>query len=222
MKIKKTKNQKKIGKRKAAAKPLNNNGEHRPATLSVKRSPLVRIKRVLELMQDGKYPNCSTIAKEMEVSLSTVGRDMEYMRNELELPIEYDEQRHGFYLTKPVDRFPMVQVTERELFYVCVAHKAIEHYRGTTLEKPLEQAFKKFAGRLDDADQIYFQSMDDVLSVRPSAPDDADLRQFELVTQQITERRLMGSNYREPGEKSAKARRVHPYHMLELLISWSC
>jgi proteasome accessory factor B len=72
----------------------------------------------------------------------------------LELPIEYDQQRHGFYLTKPVYRFPMVQVTERELLYVCVAHKAIEHYRGT-VEKPLEQAFKKFAGRLDDGSDLF-------------------------------------------------------------------
>jgi proteasome accessory factor B len=197
MKINKTKNQKKTAKQKMPEKPVNNNGEHRPATLSVKRSPLVRIKRMLELMQDGKYPNCSTIAEEMEVSLSTVGRDIDYMRDMLKLPMEYDEQRHGFYLTKPVDRFPMVQVTERELFYVCVAHKAIEHYRGTALEKPLEQAFKKFAGRLDDADQMYLQSMDDVLSVRPFAPDDGDLHLFDVLTQGITERRLLRFQYKK-------------------------
>jgi proteasome accessory factor B len=190
------------------------------ATLNVKRSPLVRIKRMLELMQEGKYPNCSTIAEEMEVSLSSVGRDIEYMRDMLELPMEYDEQRHGFYLTKPVDRFPMVQVTERELFWVCVAHKGIEHYRGTALEKPLEQAFKKFAGRLDDEDQIYLQSMDDVLSIRPFAPDDADLQRFEVLTQGITERRSLRFQYRKPGEKSSRPRRVHPYHMLEFGSRW--
>ena len=190
------------------------------ATLNVKRSPLVRIKRVLELMQEGKYPNCSTIAEEMEVSLSTVGRDIEYMRNELELPMEYDEQRHGFYLTKPVDRFPMVQMTQRELFYVFVAHKGIEHYRGTALEKPLEQAFKKFAGWLDDEDQIYLQSMDDVLSIRPFAPDDADLQRFEVLTQGITERRLLRFQYKKPGEKTRRPRRVHPYHMLEFGGWW--
>jgi proteasome accessory factor B len=215
------KNKKAVGKQvrsiKTARKRMAVNGA---ATLNVKRSPLVRIKRMLELMQEGKYPNCSTIAEEMEVSLSSVGRDIDYMRNELELPMEYDEQRHGFYLTKPVDRFPMVQMTQRELFYVFVAHKGIEHYRGTTLEKPLEQAFKKFAGRLDDEDQIYLQSMDDVLSIRPFAPDDGDLHLFEVLTQGITERRLLKFQYKKPGEKTRRPRRVHPYHMLEFGGWW--
>src|SRR5262249_55455695 len=88
MKITNAKNQKKTARKKAAVKQVKNDGAQYPAALRVKRSPLVRIKRMLELMQDGKYPNCSTIAEEMEVSLSTVGRDMEYMRDMLELPIE--------------------------------------------------------------------------------------------------------------------------------------
>lgn len=220
MKMKKAKNQKTAKERSAAEKPLKSDGAQYPAALRVKRSPLVRIKRVLELMQDAKHPNCSTIARALEVSVKTACRDIDYMRDELELPIEYDEQRHGFYLTKPVDQFPMVKVTERELFYVCVAHKAIEHYRGTALEKPLEQAFKKFAGRLDGEDQMYLQSMDDVLSIRPFAPDDADLHLFDVLTQGITERRLLKFQYKKPGEKSRRPRRVHPYHMLEFGGRW--
>jgi len=215
MNNKKAKNRKTKAAKQQPAKLVNGNGARSPATLSVKRTPFGRMKRILELMQEGKYPNCTTIAQETEVSLKTVIRDIDLMRDMLELPMEYDQQRHGFYLTKPVDRFPMVQVTERELFYVCVAHKAIEHYRGTALEKPLEQAFKKFAGRLDDADQIYLQSMDDVLSVRPFAPDDGDLHLFDVLTQGITERRLLRFQYKKPGEKSRRPRRVHPYHMLE-------
>ncbi len=179
-----------------------------------------RLKKILELLQEGKYPNCTMIAKELEVSPKTAIRDIDVMRDSLELPIDYDDKRHGFYLTKPVDRLPVVPVTEQELFYVCVAHKAIEHYRGTPLEKPLEQAFKKFAARLDDEDQMYLQSMDDVLSIRPFAPDDADLQRFDLVTQGITERRLLKFQYKKPGEKSSRPRRVHPYHMLEFGNRW--
>jgi predicted DNA-binding transcriptional regulator YafY len=209
------------------SKALNRNGKSRsfrrpnhPAPMSVKRPPLARMKEILALLQEGKYPNCSTIARLLEKSPKTAIRDIDFMRDSLELPIEYDDKRHGFYLTKPVERFPMVPVTERELFYVCVAHKAIEHYRGTPLEKPLELAFKKFAGRLDDEDQIFLQSLEDVLSIRPFAPDDADLQLFDVLTQGITERRLLKFQYRKPGEKSSRIRRVHPYHMLEFGSRW--
>ena len=200
----------------------NGQGTARPTseTLSVKRPPLARMKRILELLQEGTYPNCTTIAQMLETSPKTATRDVDFMRDSLELPIEYDDKRHGFYLTEPVERFPIVPVTERELFYVCVAHKAIDHYRGTALEKPLEFAFKKFAGRLDDEDQMFLQGLEDVLSIRPFAPDDADLQRFDVVSQGIAERRLMKFQYRKPGEKASSMRRVHPYHMLEFGSRW--
>jgi predicted DNA-binding transcriptional regulator YafY len=62
--------------------------------------------------------------------------------------------------------------------------------------------------------------LDDVLSIRPFAPDDVDLKQFEIVTQGITERRVMEFSYRKPGEKVSNPRRVHPYHMLEFGSRW--
>ena len=142
----------------------------------VKRRPLARMKKILGLLQDGTYPNCTTIAAELEISPSTAARDIECMRDDLELPIDYDDKRHGFYLTQPVQGLPIVPVSPKELFSVCVAHKAIEHYRGTALEKPLELAFKQFASRLDDDERFTLQSLDGVLSLRPFAPDDADLK----------------------------------------------
>ena len=186
----------------------------------VKRRPLARMKKILGLLQDGTYPNCTTIAAELEISPSTAARDIECMRDDLELPIDYDDKRHGFYLTQPVQGLPIVPVSPKELFSVCVAHKAIEHYRGTALEKPLELAFKQFASRLDDDERFTLQSLDGVLSLRPFAPDDADLKLFELVTRALTERRAMQFQYRKPGERRSELREVHPYHLFEFGHRW--
>jgi predicted DNA-binding transcriptional regulator YafY len=186
----------------------------------VKRRALGRMKKILGLLQNGTYPNCNAVAVELEVSPRTVARDIDCMRDDLELPIEYDDKRHGFYLTGPVQGLPIVPVTSKELFSVCVAHKAIEHYRGTALEKPLELAFKQFAGRLDDDERFTLQSLDEVLSLRPFAPDDADLELFELVTRALTERRAMQFQYRKPGERPTELRHVHPYHLFEFAHRW--
>jgi len=186
----------------------------------VKRVALGRMRRILGLLQDGRYPNCTTVAVELEISARTAARDLDCMRDDLELPIEYDEKRHGFYLTRPVQGLPVVPVTLKELFSVCVAHKAIEHYRGTALEKPLELAFKQFASRLDDDERFTLQSLEGALSLRPFAPDDADLRLFELVTRALTERRAMEFQYRKPGEKRTELRHAHPYHLFEFGHRW--
>ncbi|HOC58253.1 MAG TPA: WYL domain-containing protein [Verrucomicrobiota bacterium] len=193
----------------------------RPATPGpVKRRPLGRMKKILGLLQDGKYPNCNTIATELEISSRTVARDLDCMRDDLELPVDYDKQRHGYYLTEPVQSLPIVPVSSRELFAVCVAHKALEHYRGTALEKPLELAFKRFAERLDDDERFTLQSLDEVLSLRPFAPEDADLKLFELVTGALTDRHALRFQYRKPGQRRTELRRVHPYHLFEFGHRW--
>jgi proteasome accessory factor B len=178
------------------------------------------MKKIFGLLQDGKYPNCNTMAIEFEVSAKTARRDIEFMRDRWELPIEYDDRKFGFYFSKPVDRFPGVPVTERELFALCVAQKAVEQYQGTAFHQPLELAFQKCMGQLDDGERFTLQNLDEVLSFRPFAPEDADLRLFELVTQALTERRVLEFEYRKPGEKTADVRRVHPYHLMHFSNRW--
>ena len=70
-------------------------------------------------MHDGLYPNCGSIARDLEVSLKTAARDVDCLRDEWELPIGYDDKRHGFYFTEKVDRLPWAPATEVELFAVC-------------------------------------------------------------------------------------------------------
>lgn len=185
-----------------------------------KRPPFERMKKIFGLLQDGKYPNCSTIAAEFEVSAKTAKRDIDFMRDRWELPIEYDDRRFGFHFAKPVDRFPGVPVTEKELFALCVANKVIEQYQGTAFQQPLELAFQKCMGQLDDQERFTLQNLDDVLSFRPFAPEDADLRLFELITDAIRERRSLEFEYRKPGEKTADVRRVNPYHLMQFSNRW--
>jgi predicted DNA-binding transcriptional regulator YafY len=90
----------------------------------------------------------------------------------------------------------------------------------SALEQPLELAFKKFAGQLDDEELFTLQSLDEVLSFRPFAPEDADLRMFEVVTAAVTDRQAMRFQYRKPGEKKADLRHVYPYHLVEFGDRW--
>ena len=160
------------------------------------------------------------MAREFEVSTKTVFRDIEFMRDSWELPIEFDRLRNGFHFARSVDRFPGVPVTERELFALCVAHKAIEQYQGTALQQPLELAFQKCLGQLDDQERFTLQNLDEVLSFRPFGPEDADLQLFELVTTSIRERQSLQFAYRKPGEKMAAVRRVNPYHLMQFSNRW--
>jgi len=88
-----------------------------------------------------------------------------------------------------------------------------ELYHGMPFQKPLELAFAKITGSLDDEERYMLENLDLAFSFRPFAPEDPDLRLLELVTRAVAERRGLSFAYRKPGERKAEVRRVQPYHV---------
>ena len=87
-------------------------------------------------LQAGRFPNASSLARELEVSAKTIQRDLEFMRDRLQLPLDYDATRWGYHYTEAVKAFPTLQLTEGELVALVVAEKALQQYRGTSFENP--------------------------------------------------------------------------------------
>jgi len=66
--------------------------------------------RMHEWLVADRYPNCRKIAEEFEVSAKTVQRDVNFMRDQMGLPLEYDKERFGFRYTRPVSGFPAASI----------------------------------------------------------------------------------------------------------------
>src|SRR5512140_310324 len=88
------------------------------------RPPLERMMRIHRAILSGSYPNATSLAADLEVCTKSVHRDLEFMRDRLGLPLEYDGTHVGFHYTQEVTSFPTLQITEGELFALLVAEKA--------------------------------------------------------------------------------------------------
>lgn len=176
--------------------------------------------RMHQLIKSGKYPNCSKLAREFEVATRTIKRDIDFMKYRMDLPIEYDSRRYGFYYSKPVHQFPGVAVTEAEVFALLVAHKAIAQYHGTPFQKPLEAAFHKLTSQLDRTAPFTLGSLDEAMSFRPFAPEDTDLRSFEVLSQGVREHRVVRFQYKKLGARKPERRHVHPHHLACIENVW--
>ncbi|MEI6074622.1 MAG: WYL domain-containing protein [Verrucomicrobiota bacterium] len=177
------------------------------------RPPMERIIRFHNLIREAAYPNCSTLAREFEVTVRTVMRDLDFMRDRLHLPLAFDAKRKGFYYTKSVDQFPQMPFSEAEIFALLVAHKAVAQYRGTPFEQPLALAFKRLTGQLDSSAQYSLNNLDEALSFRPFASEDNQLDTFEVLTRALKERRALKFQYRNLDAEKSQTRWVHPYHL---------
>ena len=172
-----------------------------------------RMQRIHRLIENKEYPNSRKMAREFEMSVRTLKRDIDFMKTRLNLPIRFDGQHNGFYYTKPVVQFPQVPMSEADIFTMFVASKAIEQYHGTPLQKMLETTFRKLTGQLDAGLKFSLGNMDGVISFRPFAPGDAELKEFDLLMRAVNAHRAIRFMYRNRGQVKSQRRHVHPYHI---------
>ena len=62
---------------------------------------LERFYRIDQLLKDGKAVPFSILMKELGVSRASVKRDLEYMRERFNAPIEYDREANGYRFGAP-------------------------------------------------------------------------------------------------------------------------
>lgn len=184
------------------------------------RPPLERMLRIHQSIQSGQHPNATALAGDLEVSTKSIYRDIEFMRDRLELPLEYDPVRNGYHYTQEVTSFPTLQITEGELFALLVAEKALQQYRGTTFEKPLVSAFKKMAAALPDTVSLNLADWEQTISFRTSAEQILNLEIFDALAKATANHRQLLLSYRKPGRKGIEPRVVDPYHLANINGEW--
>ena len=184
------------------------------------RPPLERMLRIHQAILSGTFPNASTLARELEVSTKSIHRDLEFMRDRLGLPLEYDGGRFGYGYTEKVSAFPTVQITEGELFALIVAEKALQQYRGTNFEKPLLSAIKKMEQSLPDTISLNLADIEQTISFRTRAEPILNLEIFDTLARAAAHRQQIELAYRKPGQPQPEKRLVDPYHLANINGEW--
>jgi predicted DNA-binding transcriptional regulator YafY len=184
------------------------------------RPPLERMLRIHDELRRGALVNCTKLVKALEVSRKTIVRDIAFMRDRLDLPIEFDAQIQAYRYTHPVNAFPTVHVTEGELLALLVAQRALQQYRGTPFHRQLEIAFEKLAGGLRD--RISFSPADELraVSFKNIGLGKTDLTVFNALSRAVLRQEEVAFDYRKPGDAKKIPRRVQPYHLANRENSW--
>lgn len=176
--------------------------------------------KIHDELRRGALVNCTKLVKSLEVSRKTVVRDIAFMRDRLDLPIEFDPRIQAYRYTHPVNAFPTVHVTEGELLALLVAQRALQQYRGTPFHRQLEIAFEKLAGGLRD--RISFSPADELraVSFKNIGLGRTDLAVFNALSGAVLRQAEITFDYRKPGSTRDTPRRVQPYHLANRENLW--
>lgn len=177
------------------------------------RPPMERMWRIHQVLSGDSYPNCSGLSRELEVSAKTVLRDLEFMRDRLGLPLEYDAVKHGYFYTAPVRDFPTMKVSQGEVAALLLAQKSLEQFRGTPFERPLAGAFRKLSQSLGGDMEVAWHELEQAMSVRRSGVGLADMQVFDVLAKAVTAREEVEFAYHKLAGEKPETRKVNPYHL---------
>lgn len=176
--------------------------------------------RIHEILQDGRDTNCTKLAEQLEVSTKTIMRDLAFMRDQLDLPAEYDARTFTWRYAYPVRNFPTVQISEGELLALLVAQKALEQYKGTPYHDQLAHAFEKLSSGLNERISFSPRGTLQNISFHQAGLGRSDLKLFEKLSRAVNESHEVAFDYKKPQSRETEPRRVQPYHLANRESVW--
>lgn len=188
--------------------------------VGITRRPLFRIYEIHSAIMSGTYPNCSVLAEKLSVERKTIQRDVTFMRDELGLPIVYEDALHGYFYNKDVSDFPIFQTTTEELAGLFLARNALESVRGTPLAAVLRSAFGQLTRGMLGKIQFSWSDLDAAFSRKAVEQNPRDVKRLGEIAQAILQQLVTTFYYRKLGTEPAVNRRVHPLHLGEVDGGW--
>ncbi len=169
-------------------------------------------------IRQGHYPNCSSLAEEWEVSRKTIQRDIEYMRYQLDAPLEYSAQHRGYLYTEDQFHLPAMDIRESDLFGIYLADKLLNQYEGTPIYDSLCSVFEKIEQSLPEKISLD-SSEQDKFTVFPPFSTVIDQEVWRVVIGGLRSSEQVEISYKTPG-KQEQWRILDPYHAVRFEGDW--
>jgi len=188
----------------------------------------------------GKYPNATILAKKYETSVSSINRDIAYMRDMLGAPIAYDFFKKGFYYTEKTYRLAASYATAEDLLALGMAKDLLELYKNTPIHEAALNLLENISAPLRDEkntdwfkDRIVIPRVASV-EVEPKVWNCIvdSLRENKIITFEYQGKDSEGTNNGKDNEKNNKtensgnvsskqtSRQVRPYQLLFDQSAW--
>ena len=185
----------------------------KPVRASLPKSALARLYFIDQQIASGKYPNTNYLAKKWEgISVSTISRDIAFLKDQMNAPIEYDAARRGYYYSKPNYRIPMGFSGADELLALSMAKNILTLYRGTPIYDAANHLLDSIIAPMSAGDNSDWYEKRIVVPQVPTAPVPPDI--WNLITTALRENRILTFEYMGVYDENYKPRRVRPYQLL--------
>lgn len=166
-----------------------------------------------------RFPNATKLAEQFELSTKTAHRSIDYFRDRLQAPLEYDESRKGYFYTDPSFQLPITKLSPDELQALLIARKLITDASAGSLGDELGHISARL-GSLLAANLPGKAHPEEAFSFRWKGINPTDPLVFQNVTTALIQGRLLSFCYYSPSSSTCTMRTVEPHHMVNYQGTW--
>jgi predicted DNA-binding transcriptional regulator YafY len=181
------------------------------------KTALPRIYKIDEMIASGTYPSTEKIAREYETSVSSISRDIAFMRDYFDAPIEYSALRRGYYYAKKTYRLPGTFTTVENMQALGMAKTLLNLYRGTPLYSAAKQLLDSITAPLKQEHPTLYTNR---IIVPPVAAAPVESALWDTLTAALEGNRVVTFDYTGIMDKAPQPRRVRPYQLLFDTGAW--
>ncbi|MGH9399179.1 MAG: helix-turn-helix transcriptional regulator [Thermoanaerobaculia bacterium] len=173
-----------------------------------------RLQAIHHAIKEGRHPNASSLALELAVSSKTVARDLDYLRDELHAPIEYDRQENGYRYARADYVLPFLPVDGKDLFSIGVAAQVLALLGATPLARDLKACYARLAELMPPAVRLYPEAVMEKLALRANAFRPVREETWQVVAESLQRGVALSIRYRHAGGKPGQERVIRPYALI--------
>ncbi len=183
-----------------------------------------RVYKIEMLIRNRGHVSFQDLLEELEVSPATLKRDLDYLRDQLGAPIEYDRSSNGYRLA-PESRgqkheLPGLWFSERELYSLLMTHELLSELDADgVISRHLQPLLDRIHQMLGTAETDAKELLKRV-KIIGSAKRPVSSQFFELVGEAVLKRRRLHMRYLTRGRGTVSERDISPQRMVYYRNTW--
>jgi predicted DNA-binding transcriptional regulator YafY len=183
-----------------------------------------RFYKIDRLLRQHKHVPVGRFLDELDVSLATFKRDIEYMRSRLHAPIQWDRESNGYAFTSPAKDAPRYELpglwfNASEIYALLMMEQLLENIDPGVLARRLEPLKARLAALLGSADH----SAEEVrrrIRVLTMGSRGLPSAGFETAANALLNRKRLFIRYRGRVNDEDTAREVSPQRLVHYRDNW--
>jgi predicted DNA-binding transcriptional regulator YafY len=180
-----------------------------------------RFYRIQQMLRQSRVVPVRTFLRELEVSLATFKRDLEYMRSRLHTPIVWDRELNGYRYDKaaPVQELPGLWFSDTEIYALLTMQRLLESLEpgllGPHVAPLLERLKAAIGSGAHSAAEVHQRIRILHLAKRTLPP-----QYFQLAAAAVLQRRRLRIKYFSRARNDETEREISPQRLVHYRENW--